>query len=145
MQLAAETGQAGSLSIRIFCRGRELRHHELAASIGTSPVHYVLCPEGPLSRASSVDYGAAGLLDSYDLPREQTDDQDAWVRTCLAHVGFAIAAVPPPPPPLRCRATPTHLPSPSDQTRCGTSLRYSSRAPAYTTHPVHQTQPPHQT
>ena len=101
-QLAAETGQAGSLNIRIFCRGRELRHHELAASIGTSPVHFVLCPDGPLSRGSSVDFGAAGVLAHYDLPAEPAEDQDAWVRTRCCVIGFAsYAHHPRPPPPLR--------------------------------------------
>ncbi len=102
MQLAAETGQAGSLSVRIFCRGRELRHHELAASIGTSPVHFVLCPEGPLSRGSSVDYGAAGVLEYYDSPSEQTDGQDAWVRICQQYVVHLLLCGTPPPPPRGC-------------------------------------------
>ena len=100
-QLAAETGQAGSLSVRIFCRGRELRHHELAASIGTSPVHFVLCPEGPLSRGSSADYGAAGVFEYYDLPPEQTDDQDAWVRFASPHVVHRLWHTRTPPPPGR--------------------------------------------
>jgi len=52
-------------------------------------VHFVLCPDGPLSRGSSVEFGPGGVLAYYGLPAEHADDQDAWVRTvtiaCIAN------------------------------------------------------------
>ena len=87
------------MNIRIFFCGRELRHHELAASIGTGPIHFVLCPDGPLSRGSSVEFGPGGVLAYYGLQAEHAEDQDAWVRTFPMLV-LSNYPSPSPPPPL---------------------------------------------